>query len=685
MDNILIAALQYASMGWPVFPLNHITKTGECSCHNLKCNAPGKHPVTQNGLKDATTNPTIINNWWKVYPSANIGLVTGAKSGFVVLDIDPRHGGTDTLLNLEAAEGKLPTTLESLTGGGGKHIFFKHPGGRILNNQNGKFGAGIDIRADGGYIVAPPSNHISGNLYMWEASSDPTMQIADAPQWVLNRLTKDVQGGGTNNNPKNTKPNHNGSQKINQGRRNSSLTSYAGKLRKLGNDEQQILAALKVYNQSNCNPPLSDAELQAIAKSISKYAGQAPDDDEIAQTWLDEHPDTCYGLGEFRRYSDGIWPPIEDHKIEFELAGIMERYKGSGVKTTYYKLHSIKEMARIRSAVSDALWNADPNLIVCKNGTLHIPTKQLQPHKPENYLTSGIPYDFDKNARAFSWMNFLNDLHPDIVSFVQEYAGYCMTTETKYEVAVWLYGPPGCGKSTLIAGILTMLGNRAGLLGLHDIEKNQFALENLPGKTMVYSTEQPADYMSATHILNALISGESVTVNRKYKKAFELYPQAKIMWAMNDMPRVGDANNGIFRRIHVIPFHKLTHAANPTLKEEIALEGSGILLWALEGLERLRMRGRFAVPQIISDASNRFKLDNDVPQMFVRECCEINATYETNSNDLYISYRDWCFKNGYKAMSSNTVSRAWERFGFVHKKTNTNNKWQGVRLLSAIP
>lgn len=675
--NLLIAALQYASMGWPVFPLNHITHNGICSCHNLKCNAPGKHPVTQNGLRDATTDPATIQQWWKLNPNANIGLLTGAQPGFIVLDIDPRHGGDDTLLDLEAAEGKLPATLESLTGGGGRHIFFKHPGGYVSNDQRGvTFGPGIDIRADGGYIVAPPSNHISGKNYLWEVSCDPTMTISLAPKWILTRLTQRAASGTKNN--KTSK--NAGSQKITAGRRNTSLTSYAGRLRKQGMDEQQILAALKIYNQSNCNPPLLDRELESIARSVAKYAGGAPDDDELAEIWLGEHEDTCYGLGEFRRYQDGVWPMINDHVIENEILEILGRYKGVGVKVSYYKLKSIVELARVRSSVTDSKWNADPDLLVCKNGTLHIPTKTLHAHQAEYYITNSIPYDFDLNAAAPTWMRFLDDLHPDITSFLQEYAGYCMTTETKFETAVWLYGPPGCGKSTFISGILTMLGEKAGLLGLHDIEKNQFALENLPGKTMVYSTEQPTDFISTTYLLNALISGEPITINRKYKKSFSMIPQAKLMWAMNDMPRVSDANNGLFRRVHIIPFQKLSHPANPNLKEEISLEGSGILLWALEGLARLHSRGRFAVPQIILDASSRFKLDNDIPQLFVKECCELNPNNLVNSSVLYTAYRTWCYENGYKAMSSNTIAKHWERFGFVQKHTKTGNVWYGVKL-----
>ena len=108
-------------------------------------------------------------------------------------------------------------------------------------------------------------------------------------------------------------------------------------------------------------------------------------------------------------------------------------------------------------------------------------------------------------------------------------------------------------------------------------------------------------------------------------------------------------------------------------------------LAALEGLARLKTRGRFAVPQIIIDAGNRFKLDNDIPQLFIQECCEVNKIYSVSSAVLYQDYKTWCLSNGYKPMSSNTVSKSWERLGFQSKHTKNGNFWQGVRLLTQIP
>ncbi|MSR84697.1 MAG: bifunctional DNA primase/polymerase [Candidatus Latescibacteria bacterium] len=166
-----LASLDYAQqLDWPVFPCHSITEGGACSCGKTGCSGPGKHPRTEHGLKDATTDPTQIRKWWEQYPDANIGIPTGAVSGFDVLDIDPRHGGDISLEVLEAQHGKLPETSEQITGGGGRHILFRHTPG--LKSRNGVL-PGIDIKADGGYILVAPSNHFSGRRYAWEESSRP--------------------------------------------------------------------------------------------------------------------------------------------------------------------------------------------------------------------------------------------------------------------------------------------------------------------------------------------------------------------------------------------------------------------------------------------------------------------------------------------------------------------------------
>ena len=182
------AARAYAGRGWVPLPLNWVLPNGACSCpRGVECGNPGKHPRVKWKDRDAVTDAEL-GQWWRWWPLAGVGIKTGAVSGVVVVDVDPRHGGDKTLAALEEMHGALPATLTARTGGGGLHILFRHPGYRVQNVQNDetrKLGAGLDVRGDGGQIAAAPTIHASGRSYTWV---DWTAEPADLPDWMADRL-----------------------------------------------------------------------------------------------------------------------------------------------------------------------------------------------------------------------------------------------------------------------------------------------------------------------------------------------------------------------------------------------------------------------------------------------------------------------------------------------------------------
>jgi hypothetical protein len=193
MTPTLAAALKYAQLGWAVLPLYGL-KQGACLCGDANCRSPGKHPhreLVPHGVHDASKDAKRITEWFNRVPSANVGIATGAASGFVVLDIDPRNGSDDTLAELQRQHGKIPETATQLTGGGGYHYLFAYDGQRLRSP-----GRGLDVKGDGGYIVAEPSTHASGGSYAWEGSADPTdgHPLADPPAWMISPAIDRVAG-----------------------------------------------------------------------------------------------------------------------------------------------------------------------------------------------------------------------------------------------------------------------------------------------------------------------------------------------------------------------------------------------------------------------------------------------------------------------------------------------------------
>jgi len=187
-EIILDAALDLAARGLAVFPLHFPVQRRDglaCSCGNPCGNNAAKHPFTAHGCKDATTDQRQITQWWRRNPRFNIGIATGSV---IVLDVDPRHGGFESLAALETKH-VLPHTWTVRTGSDGRHLYFAAPPNNVtIRNSAGKLAAGLDIRSAGGSAVAPPSLHISGNCYSWIHTPDDA-PLAPMPDWLVAALT----------------------------------------------------------------------------------------------------------------------------------------------------------------------------------------------------------------------------------------------------------------------------------------------------------------------------------------------------------------------------------------------------------------------------------------------------------------------------------------------------------------
>ncbi len=183
MSSLYSAARAYAKRGWPVHPLQFVLADGGCSCRNPECGSIGKHPLTPGGLKDATTDPAVLQRWWKLWPKANVGLVTGPTSGFWMLGPDGPEGLAD-LKQLIADHGPLPATYRVHSGSDGEHRYFRWPAdGKPIPNRKNHQGLNIDVRGCGdgpGYVVAPPSVNAKGQYTILD-----DLEPAEAPEWLL--------------------------------------------------------------------------------------------------------------------------------------------------------------------------------------------------------------------------------------------------------------------------------------------------------------------------------------------------------------------------------------------------------------------------------------------------------------------------------------------------------------------
>ncbi len=244
------AALDYLRRGWSVIPMRRRDKRPAIHWQDFQTERPTEHEVRE---------------WFGRWPEDNVGIVTGAVSGLVVLDVDPRHGGDDSVRELEREHGPLPRTAEAMTGGGGRHIYFSHPGGSVRNRVG--IAPGVDLRGDGGCVVAPPSVHPSGKCYHWVEGRRPVqVPLAPLPHWLLKVLSAADQRAP--HTPEFWRELLRAG--VPEGERNNTIASLTGHLLWHGLDSDVALELMLCWNRVRCRPPLDDAEVAHTVQSIAR-------------------------------------------------------------------------------------------------------------------------------------------------------------------------------------------------------------------------------------------------------------------------------------------------------------------------------------------------------------------------------------------------------------------------------
>lgn len=252
-STIVDAAKGFAKLGFRVIPLHTPNLAGGCSCDNEDCSSPGKHPRIK-WLADASDEEKSIEHWWSIWPSANLAIVAG--NGIFVVDIDGADGEKG-LSDLQAKHGPLPRTRVHITGSG-RHLFFRSE--KEIGNSVGSIAPGVDIRGEGGYVVAPPSLHASGKVYLVESD----FEIAEAPEWLVALTDEKKKSGPRTSDGKTT-------LRFTGDGRNNNLFKLAAGMRGRGIGIDGIYGSLISVNNESNFPPLSDKEVYSIASSAATY------------------------------------------------------------------------------------------------------------------------------------------------------------------------------------------------------------------------------------------------------------------------------------------------------------------------------------------------------------------------------------------------------------------------------
>lgn len=728
-------ANEYAARGWRVLPVHWVREDGTCSCRRVDAHKDSKgvakHPVLKGWTENASTSGADIEEWWTSMPDANIGIATGRASGIFVLDVDPAAGGASSLESLLEEHGDLPATYVVETPTGGSHYYFNYPTDfEIGNSASTLLGPGLDIRGDGGQVVAPPSRVPGGH---YRVSFDG--EVSDAPLWLLDKLrpkekTAPAEPGPLPSSAIITKY----VQATLDGEHNkvSALARDSGRNAAL-NSAAFVLGTLGAYDDSGLSRESAYMTLEAacIANKLIDDDGQKQFDDTFESGW-------SAGLKSPR----SNWPPVKGEKpgvwIDFNRGGVLPdpatyfADKTTGLNMTMLS-ETVKSLGPLAWGIndgpwsySDGVWSSTPEILVSRtvaalgpryrmgymgsvsdivkhtvpqlsadprpawlnfrNTMVDWQTGATKTHDPDLLSTTQLGCDWDPAATCEQFDKFLASvLHPDLITVCWEMIGYLMYQGNPLQVAFMLLGSGQNGKGTLLRVVTELLGHsNVCAESLDSLNSNRFAAYSLFGKLANIAGDIDATYQDSTATFKKLTGEDVIGGEQKYGKRFTFASHAVPVFSANKTPGSSDTSLGYLRRWVILSFP--VTVTNPVrgLSDQLSSELPGIAVKGISALRSLMARGSFLITGEAEAAKDEFAEAIDQVRQWISDACLASPEHFEPRSEMYKAYRRWSEQNGGKPMSASTFYHRLEAIGLSPHKTQGIRGFKGL-MVSSLP
>lgn len=331
----------------------------------------------------------------------------------------------------------------------------------------------------------------------------------------------------------------------------------------------------------------------------------------------------------------------------------------------------------------------DPWLLNCNNGTINLKTGELMKHNRKDMITKNAPVEYNPKAKAEKWIKFLYkvmDGNKELVDFLQRAIGYSLTGNMSEQCIFMTYGSGANGKSTFLETIQAMLGDyskstsmQTFLVKQGDSASNDIA--RLFGARFVATVEADEGKKLSEALVKQITGGDKMTARFLHKEFFEFIPQFKIWMGTNHKPVIKGTDNGIWRRIRLIPFMVTIpkEEQDGNLKDKLANEWPGILAWAVKGCLEWQKQG-LNPPQEIIAANESYRAEMDIIKGFLNDCCVKKPGSFLQSSTLYDMYKKWCYINGEHEFSQTKFSLKLKEKGLKNKKSVGLIYWEDITL-----
>ncbi len=694
LDEALYMA---AYMKKPIFPVS---------------SQPGsKKPLVAGGFKAATTDPEIIQQWFgQTYRGAMIGLPTGQITGLLAIDVDMKNGkdGLQSLRIWEDENGVLPDTLTVKTPTGGYHLIYELPEGVHIPCGVSVLGEGIDIRADGGYVVALGSINEAWESYSFD--SEEYVPVSQAPQFLLNFLVskkfkkEPIVIDGV----------------IPEGRRNSSLFRFLSSCYGLGMTSRDLLERIaQTINPILCKPPMSEEEVSRIVESVFRYEpSYSFDAMGNADRFADRYCDfvKCINGKDWFVYDSGIYVPdvtkqtnemakVIARDIEAEAKHAMaapDNCLDDDIKKALNKLAKTTKNSPLtmlplaasdpRISIDPKLYDQEPHFLNCKNCIVDLNTGERLDHDPKFLMTRQCNANFDTNAKTERWNAFLSyamEEDQEMVNFLARlYGGVGLYGGNPDHVMAIIFGHGRNGKSIFIEALRYVMGSysdviRQEVLMARTTQNIGHDIADLKGARFLSASETPPGARLNGSVIKHLTGGDMMKGRHIYQNSVTFPCEGLISLVTNWEPEIEAGDAALKARLLFIKFGRVVpkEKQNVRLADELKQEADGILAWLVRGRLDYLKQG-LNVPQRVWDETRQYNTDMDSFENFITSECILDPLVKEQAKDIYNRYRN-CLVTQWEGKNMLTEVKFYKLLerSFPKKKVNGKSYYHGIKLI----
>jgi putative DNA primase/helicase len=524
-------------------------------------------------------------------------------------------------------------------------------------------------------------------------------------------------------------------ERIPPGKRNDTLASLTGTMRRRGMSESEILAALRVANDQRCEPPLEADEVERIAASVSRYE---PADNVVsisvnghggpwpprvynltdlgnAERFVRDHGENvryCYPWGKWLIWTGSRWQRDEAgrvHRLAKETVRSIYREasnaededrrkalaKHAAASESEARIRAMLELSKFELPISPDELDADPWLFNAPNGAVDLRSGKLRGHRREDLLTKMAGTEYQPHADAPEWAAFLKRVLPgdELRAFVQRAAGYSATGDTSEQCMFIDPGSGANGKSTFQEALASALGDYAMRAPTEMLMAKRAGgvpndVARLKGVRFVAASETEEDRRLAESLVKDLTGQDSISARMNRAEWFDFRPTHKLWLSTNHKPEIRGTDPAIWRRIHLVPWSMAIPPAEQDRKllEKLRGELPGVLAWIVRGCIEWQREGLKA-PDDVRRATAAYRIEMDVLGAFLQECCIVDPDSNVAAKDLYAAYKLWCQENGERTETQRRFgARLTERGGFERYRGSKSggHRWRSLELLTLL-